>query len=204
MKEYWTTLVLTPTGFGYDFYEHRLFPFDEASLVELNIIVDCLGIVESRWATLLKYFDELLDEDFMDSEAYTRLIFDDEKLSRSRLYFWTISCLNEFITSLDDTQKQWSFFCEAQIDPLWSAEEVPEDKPPELGRNFEIAQTLRKDGDRYQQSLEAIQAEFRAKIGVAQTLRDGVRTFLSIHSLILQLPILTAFHMNSSSTPAHS
>lgn len=193
MKNYWTTLVLTPTGFKYNRSFYRMLPFDDASLAELYIIVDCLMIVESRWETLQRYFDGLLDEDFMDSEAYTRLIFDDDKLSRSRLYFWTISCLNEFIMSLDDTQKQWKFFCEARIDPDWSTEAASKDKAPGWEEKFEIAQKLLKKGERVLQGLEDIQAEFRAKIGVVQTLRDGVRRSMSISFPSLWLPILTAF-----------
>ncbi|CCC12547.1 hypothetical protein SMACR_06955 [Sordaria macrospora] len=104
----------------------------------------------------------------MDSEVYTRLIFDDDKLTRSRLYIWTISCLNKFVASLDDTQKQWKFFREARIDPVWCTEEATD------WEMFEHAQILLKEGERSRQGLEDIQAEFGAKIGMVQTLRDGL------------------------------
>lgn len=38
----------------------------------------------------------------MDPDAYVILFFDDDKVSRSRLYFWIIGCLNEFIISIED------------------------------------------------------------------------------------------------------
>lgn len=38
----------------------------------------------------------------MDPDAYVTLLFDDDRFSRSRLYFWIIGCLNEFLISIED------------------------------------------------------------------------------------------------------
>ncbi|KAK3948261.1 hypothetical protein QBC32DRAFT_62823 [Pseudoneurospora amorphoporcata] len=178
--EYWTTLLLTPTGFRFRPYDSTLPVYGYSSASELFIIVRCLEIVESRWIGLLKYFDGLLDEDFMDSEAYTRLIFDDDKLSRSKLYFWTFSCLNEFITSIDDTKNQWNFFIKARFSYHYRLINDPEqldrliNDPEQLDPLDRHLVRLLQEGERYRQGLEHIQAEFRAKIGIVETLRNGL------------------------------
>lgn len=122
----------------------------------------------------------------MDPEAYTRLIFDDDKLSRSRLYFWTLSCLNEFIASLEDTQKQWVLFRTARVDSIWKTEAGLETEAQDGIRQAKLSKVrkLLKEGENNWQSFEDTKAEFRAKVGVVQTLRDGVRHTLSFQMTV--------------------
>jgi hypothetical protein len=58
-----------------------------------------------RWAELNQYIGGMLSEDFMDPKAYVRLLFDDETISQSRLYFWVIGCLNEFDISIEENME---------------------------------------------------------------------------------------------------
>jgi len=62
--------------------------------------------VIDRWTALDEYLNQLLVEYFMDPKQYSKLLFDDENLTRSRKYFQAIGCLNEFDTSISDNMKQ--------------------------------------------------------------------------------------------------
>lgn len=66
---------------------------------------------KKKWLTILqvRHFDSLLDEGniFMDPAAHDNLLVDDEAFSRSRKYFWALSCLVIFRASLEDNINQW-------------------------------------------------------------------------------------------------
>lgn len=152
----------------------------ERPLAELVIVVRALKVVEEKWRGLQAYFDDLLNEDFMDFDAYTRLIFDDDKLTKSRLYFWTLSCLHEFIVSLEDTLKQWSLFLKARVDPVWKPIKKSKDDSPEHRVKVADIRKVLDEGEQVQQCLKDILEDFRGKINVVKTFRDGVRNCPSL------------------------
>jgi cell division septation protein DedD len=124
---YWTMLLLSPPKFFEKPLETRKWktgPGKEWKKVgsqpnklsaEIACIVYALKEVVSRWIKLNEYISELLMENFMDPEAYDKLLFDDENFTRSKLYFWIIGCLNEFDVSIEDNIKQWELFREARV-----------------------------------------------------------------------------------------
>ncbi|TIA77136.1 hypothetical protein D6C76_05042 [Aureobasidium pullulans] len=58
------------------------------------------------WELLLQYMESLVSVHtvIVDPEGHDRLLFDDEKFSRSRLYFWMLSSLETFIDMMEDTK----------------------------------------------------------------------------------------------------
>lgn len=80
-------------------------------VAELFCILYALGLIENRWLQFNDHIRSLLIEDFMEPDAYVKMLFDDHKFSSSRLYFWIIGCLNEFLISIEDNHedrdKEW-------------------------------------------------------------------------------------------------
>jgi hypothetical protein len=134
--------------------------------------------------------DELLAEDFMVSEEYVKLIFDNEKLSRSRKYFWAVRCLDEFLISISDNIKQWDLFFEARIRPALRSS--GKSGKPIAGEMFKKArinslqshQSWRRELSVFMSStdeakrlvgaLSELRQRFREKLNVVQELRNGV------------------------------
>ncbi|THV70921.1 hypothetical protein D6D28_04809 [Aureobasidium pullulans] len=62
--------------------------------------------VVSDWEILLQYMESLVSVHtvIVNPEGHDRLLFDDEKFSRSRLYFWMLSSLATFIYMMENTK----------------------------------------------------------------------------------------------------
>lgn len=61
------------------------------------------------WNELLVYFDNLFNEGkvFLNPDDHDALLVDDKVFSRSRKYFWALSCLTEFGKCIADNIHQW-------------------------------------------------------------------------------------------------
>jgi hypothetical protein len=75
----------------------------------LRYVGDTLRYSVSRWEELADYFDEFLNDgkSFLLVKEHDNLLVDDETFSRSRKYFWTLSCLSEFLLYIKDAIHQW-------------------------------------------------------------------------------------------------
>lgn len=181
---HWTMLILSPSGFfpGVEYDWAIDTGRVSRKTAELSCIVYALEKVEHRWRRLDKYIASLLVEDFMDSTAYSKLLFDDASFSRSRLYFWVLGCLSEFDPVIDDNIRQCKLYRIARIEPL---RDYIEDI--ELRLKSPVATTLSygqqdlkrlveldKKASAIGQSLEDLRSEFSAKQARVQILRDGL------------------------------
>ncbi|KAF7535560.1 hypothetical protein G7054_g5267 [Neopestalotiopsis clavispora] len=174
----WTILILSPSAFFPISSEgipatiaNTGVSFTSQQTAQLSFVLYALDKLEKQWTVLNEYIASLLVEDFMDPETYTKLLFDDEIFSRSRLYFWIIGCLNEFDLSIEDNIKQSKLFRQGRVEPLLNSlrpQSIPE--PPDLTR----LRDLDKRAEELEQGLEDIQAQFRAKIETVQSLREGL------------------------------
>ncbi|THV79366.1 hypothetical protein D6D27_08993 [Aureobasidium pullulans] len=65
-----------------------------------------LGEVVIDWERLLQHVESLVSVHTLiaDPEGHDRLLFDDERFSRSRMYFWMLSSLATFINMMEDTK----------------------------------------------------------------------------------------------------
>jgi hypothetical protein len=140
---------------------------------EFSIIIYALRKVEGRWRDLNEYIGDLLVEDFMDPEAYSKLLFDDETFSHSKLYFWAIGCLNELTVSIEDNIKQLRLF---RKDRIPQPPESPAKSPAQPFLPQEL-RDLDEEAGKIEQSLEELKAQFKAKLVTIQALRDGVSGF---------------------------
>jgi hypothetical protein len=61
------------------------------------------------WGQLVDHFDGFLDDGkaFMNPKEHDNLLVDDETFSRSRKYFWTLSCLSQFDLCIANNIHQW-------------------------------------------------------------------------------------------------
>ncbi|ETS81000.1 hypothetical protein PFICI_06002 [Pestalotiopsis fici W106-1] len=172
---HWTMLVLSPSDFLPPSYEAVLGIGSEREVAhmsrqtaELSFIVYALNEIERRWRKLNDHIASLLVEDFMDPEAYTKLLFDDETFSRSRLYFWILGCLNEFQTTIEDNIQQSRLFRKGRIQPVLQA---LSSSPTQDAMRL---QELDKKVDELEQSLGDLRTQFQSKILTVQGLREGL------------------------------
>ncbi|KAL8917223.1 MAG: hypothetical protein Q9208_008062 [Pyrenodesmia sp. 3 TL-2023] len=126
-RPHWTMLVLAPGGF---FDEHNS-SFPTAPLpkgraqalghclgrltragAELNLIAQGLAKISERWVDFQSFFDYILDDgdSLMQPADHDNLLFDDGSFSRSRRYFWAITCLSEFENAITDNITQWELY----------------------------------------------------------------------------------------------
>ncbi|GFF56416.1 LOW QUALITY PROTEIN: hypothetical protein IFM46972_10507 [Aspergillus udagawae] len=158
---YWTTLLLCPTGFlemGRNANWTKILSYDELQNAELAFIASALREIAARWADLEDYMAGLLSEDFMDPEEYVKLLFDNDTFSRSKLYFWMIGCLNDFIISIEDNITQWQLLRKARMMKETSAQ-------------FD---TLVNEVDSTAEVIKDIQQRMKDRLDTVQALRDGL------------------------------
>jgi hypothetical protein len=134
----------------------------------------------------------------MEPKQYTTLLLDDNNFTRSRKYFWTIGCLNEFIVSIADNIKQWDMYHEARAKNFVDGDEVMADRldaasvyaPGYIGRERQHGRSryvqdgetqlqnvivMIQTGVDHREALANLQAHFERKLETVKSLRDGVR-----------------------------
>ncbi|RDL38394.1 uncharacterized protein BP5553_02734 [Venustampulla echinocandica] len=99
--QYWTILYLKPTR------DPPTAHTSESNMPQLDW--DRFEPKKLSWGLLVGNFDEFLDDGkvFMKPKEHDNLLVDDETFSRSRKYFWTLSCLSEFDLCIGNTIHQW-------------------------------------------------------------------------------------------------
>jgi hypothetical protein len=194
-EQYWTLLLLTPSGF----FQRPLDKQDEFIIdwknervlskivAELIFISHALKEVAKRWTRLHDEIERLLSEDFMDPKIYVRLIFDDESFTRSRLYFWVIGCLNEFLVSIEDNIKQWKLFREARVTLLLKHLPKSDDESQNTNSTsgyprseLERLRSLDQSTEGIRENLESLRSRFTTQLETVKALRDGVSDVIFI------------------------
>ena len=201
----WTILLLTPPDFFAkppqdsrepDIVWKEVGKHLHKPIAELTCIVHALRGVADRWTILYQYIGNLLSEDFMNPEAYVKLLFDDETFSQSRLYFWVIGCLNEFDISIEDNIKQWTLFREARVTPflekdLGDTSQNGDSSPAPDAEKIECQKQFRaldKEADDLRETLENWRLQFQNQQRTVLALRDGVSCVLTISFLCSPYP----------------
>jgi len=77
--------------------------------ITLLFVREILDTLLRNWGKLVEHFDEFLKDGkpFLKAREHDNLLVDDETFSRSRKYFWSLSCLSEFILYINDAIYQW-------------------------------------------------------------------------------------------------
>jgi hypothetical protein len=198
---FYTLLLLKPDGFddGIE-YGRSNAPLRKSfsTAAELYCIRKALKVLVSRWNHLESWLSDLLRDDFMDSGAYVKLLFDDGNFTRSQCYFWAIACLNEFRATIIDTIKHLDYYHEARIKVLLDSPDRIYglirscqiwDHDPSYGRNtgrssraferrvkeeFEMFVKHARKTRLLRDSLSRIEQEFGDKLERVKELREGV------------------------------
>jgi hypothetical protein len=77
--------------------------------ITLWFVREILNVLLRNWGQLVEHFDHFLKDGkpFLNSREHDNLLVDDETFSRSRKYFWSLSCLSEFMLYINDAIYQW-------------------------------------------------------------------------------------------------
>jgi hypothetical protein len=77
--------------------------------ITLLFVKNIIGVLLRNWGKLVEHFDNFLKngKPFLNAREHDNLLVDDETFSRSRKYFWSLSCLSEFILYINDAIYQW-------------------------------------------------------------------------------------------------
>ncbi|KAM0185492.1 hypothetical protein ACHAPC_005087 [Botrytis cinerea] len=183
---FYTILILGPDRHSINSKSRFMLTPDTAIHAELECIGLALSNVIERWRTLNFPFRELLDENFLDIEQYSNLLFDDEKFTRSRKYFWAIGCLTEVDNVLSDNIKQWDIYYQERLQPLLDDTDIIHRLdaaclyPPavwETSRGHDMLKQLKKSIQQVQthvNTLKELRNEFSRKLETTKALRDGL------------------------------
>jgi hypothetical protein len=123
----------------------------------------------------------------MEPRIYVKLIFDDESFTRSKLYFWVIGCLNEFLVSIEDNIKQWKLFRETRVTLLLKYLPMSGDESQNADATFpyrrsqlERLQSLDQSTEGICENLESLRLGFTTQLETVKALRDGVSDVIII------------------------
>jgi hypothetical protein len=121
------------------------------------------GYLINKWGELVDYFDSFLDNGrtFLTAKEHDNLLVDDENFSRSRKYFWSLSCLSEFILYINDAIHQW----EASRD-IWAAAFD--------GFLTEVSKDYVEDNNKLCEKLKALRDRMQHHHTNVTALRDGL------------------------------
>ncbi|KAF5871437.1 putative fad binding domain protein [Botrytis fragariae] len=185
-SSFYTILVLAPDKSYIDRESKFILTSDTAVQVELECIELALSDVIKRWRGLDDPFRELLEGNFLDIEQYSSLLFDDEKFTRSRKYFWAIGLLTEIDNILSDNIKQWGLYYQGRLQPLLDDRDIIHRfdsgclYPPavwETNRGDNMLKQLKKTIQQVQthiNTLKELRNDFSRKLETTKALRDGL------------------------------
>jgi hypothetical protein len=124
---------------------------------------EILKILLWNWGKLVEHFDNFLKDGkpFLNAREHDNLLVDDETFSRSRKYFWSLSCLSEFTLYINDAIYQW----ETSRD-VWNK--------IFKGYQSEKSKEFIKDNNEICEKLKALRDRLQAHHKNVTALRDGL------------------------------
>jgi hypothetical protein len=159
---FWTLVLLTSSG---NIELPLVYGLNNCDMLQgmLRFVGMVLRYFRNTWGELVDYFNNFLDDGrtFLRTKEHDNLLVDDENFSRSRKYFWSLSCLSEFILHINDAIHQW----EASRD-IWAAAFdglLTEKSKNHIKNNNTLCEKLKALRDRMQQHHNNVTA-----------LRDGL------------------------------
>jgi hypothetical protein len=183
---FWTVLIMKPSAADYDPYDvhkvpRRTYPpqNDGRQYRSEDVILDAIRTnlqkAANAWSRMQIALDAIVDHDplFLDPAQHDNLLFDDDTFSRSRQYFWIVSCLESFLILIDDAIEEWRRF---RVD--WP-HMIMEIDPAEESRTGETPEALTRrvlgEIEAQVDRLRIISARFEASRDKTKALREGVR-----------------------------
>jgi len=187
LDQHWTLLLLSPSGFFKKTEEKQEYRFItdwnwervlSKQVAELTFICHALRKIVGRWFVLQNEIAGLMTEDFTDPKAYVKVIFEDESLTHSKLYFLVIGCLNEFLATIDDNIKQLELYREARVPPslerLSKLCKESQNADPQSPSCLELQrlQSLDRDAEGIRLNLQDLRSNFKSQLETVKGLLD--------------------------------
>ncbi|KAF4624320.1 hypothetical protein G7Y89_g13854 [Cudoniella acicularis] len=144
----------------------RAAPVDSVSCI-IGFVLDAIRL---RWLDLAESMDDLFAEEeisFGQPNEYVHLLYDDATFSRSKLYFWAVSCLTAFETSISNNIKHFQYYADAQIVPA-----VRDLRARDHEKLVKFYRTYKKNLD----ELAEVQERFEGHLRNIKGLRDSLFT----------------------------
>jgi hypothetical protein len=131
--------------------------------IALWFVREILNVLLRNWGQLVEHFDHFLKDGkpFLNSREHDNLLVDDETFSRSRKYFWSLSCLSEFLLYINDAIYQW----ETSRD-IWNK--------IFNGYQTEKSKELIKENNQICEKLKALRDRLQIHHNNVTALRDGL------------------------------
>jgi hypothetical protein len=132
----------------------------------LRLVENVFTHAVTSWMELADYFDAFFKDrrTFLNPKEHDNLLVGDETFSRSRQYFWALSCLSEFNLYISDSIRQYE-----GSRAIWQ-EVFPKFDPKGWGQ----AQEQMKPIDRLCEKLKVLRVRFQRYHKNVTDLRDGL------------------------------
>jgi hypothetical protein len=190
--KYWTIILMIPASF-YDIaspsrdkdpdISFLMSPLEDIFPTLTSIWFQIISKLLREWTDISNYTETFIAGKFtfLQEEKHDSLLFDDDTFSRSRQYFWVITCISEFLPIIRKTLKHY------QEVKFWLTQGVSSPETEEKAR-------------KYYNQLEAILKRFESQKTRAAALRDGV----SLSSDRKFVSLLTTFKLFNASAVVES
>jgi hypothetical protein len=80
-------------------------PLENMQRTLSTTLFEIISRILLHWPTISEYVEQFIagKDTFLHEDQHDRLLFDDDNFTRSRHYFWVITSIGEFISTIDET-----------------------------------------------------------------------------------------------------
>ncbi|KAM0240898.1 hypothetical protein ACHAP5_007762 [Fusarium lateritium] len=125
------------------------------------------------WSSVQVALSPIIDHDplFLDPNQHDNLLFDDDTFSRSRRYFWVVSCLESFQAVIDDAIEEWEKFRAEWPNMMMGIDPAEESSTTEASQ--EMTRRVLDEIETQVDRLRDISARFESSRDKTKVLREG-------------------------------
>ncbi|KAF5021950.1 hypothetical protein F66182_5990 [Fusarium sp. NRRL 66182] len=173
---FWTILMMCPRNYR---STARYEPSDSQQYCSEDVMLDAIRTSVRRaadaWNSVRAALNSVIEHDplFLDPEQHDNLLFDDDTFSRSRQYFWIVSCLDYFQRLIDDTIDEWESFRASWPDVLMTID--PEFRPDTVPETSEqVTRRVLGEIEAQIERLRYVSTRFESSREKTKVLREGL------------------------------
>ncbi|KAM0187709.1 hypothetical protein ACHAPI_011029 [Fusarium lateritium] len=125
------------------------------------------------WSSVQVALSPIIDHDplFLDPNQHDNLLSDDDTFSRSRRYFWVVSCLESFQAVIDDAIEEWEKFRAEWPNMMMGIDPAEESSTTETSQ--EMTRRVLDEIETQVDRLRDISARFESSRDKTKVLREG-------------------------------
>ncbi|SPJ74961.1 uncharacterized protein FTOL_04692 [Fusarium torulosum] len=183
-ESFWTILIMKPPwGKADPVYPPKAslrnaLPRGNVQYCSEDVMLDAIRRNVRRaaedWSSVQVALSPIIDHGplFLDPNQHDNLLFDDDTFSRSRRYFWVVSCLESFQAVIDDAIEEWEKFCAEWPDMMMGIDPAEESSTTETSQDMtrRVLDEIETQVDR----LRDISARFESSRDKTKVLREGL------------------------------